>query len=110
MDINELGREYNDLLQDEDELEEDDRERLEELRKLNDELDDSLYYYNTADIHVVEDGASYAEEWIGEVMGVDLDSNGLKWYFDFEKYWDEHLAPDYDEVEWEGTTYHVRLY
>lgn len=112
MDIRELGQEYCSLLDEEEsgEIAEDDSERLSELKKLNDELEDALYYYNTSDVQIIkkDEAEDYTENYIAEVMGVDLNEYGLKWFFKFDEYWEQNIAPDWDELEWEGEEYYYR--
>jgi hypothetical protein len=112
VNLYELSREYCDLessLSDEDiGLDEIDTERFEELKKLNEALGDLLSYPRHAQgMMVVKDSEidQYAMSYAREMFDFDSD-HPLFHYVDWDKYGEE-LLQDHDEVEWEGSTYHV---
>lgn len=113
MDIRELGMEYCDLKDLEDELEEDDVERLKELEQLNTVLEEALYYYNTAgsDCTIIEydDRESYTKEYMLDVNQINFGTSGLEHFINWLEVWEHYLEDEFFEFEFEGTKYMAQL-
>lgn len=112
--LDKLAKELSDLeapLEDEDELDEDERERLTALRKLDDQLFTSMdeYAANESLLIPEEEFEDYCQQWASDCGYAESESSPLSWYIDWER-WADDMKIDFTEVEFEGDTYLIRTY
>ena len=119
LDLRDLADEYTALkerTEDEDKinpLDEQEQERLEALKALDDQLTDMGEYADNESTMIPEyDFQEYAEELaddLGYLPREGRDSNPLFSFIDWEG-WADYLKSDYSEVTFDGSTYLIRAY
>lgn len=119
IDLKELADEYCDLLaryesdDEEDHLDDEELERFNDLKKINDEFGDALYFPgHIGGITLVKDDHSSLEAWGIQYVedhvegGVpDVVSN----YIDYKKLAEDVLSSEYETIEIEGEDYYYYL-
>lgn len=113
LNLHELASEwedlYNESMDDDNELDSDDIERMEKLQELADELGYSdliAASHDSIDLIEESDFEDHARDLAENVSNIDL-SIWPATCIDWEKAAEE-LQSDYSTIEWDGGTYYVR--
>lgn len=113
IDLRDLNEEFEVLKEreadEDDELNEDELERLAALRELDNDLQDlASWAYNEPNAIAEPEFEEYAEELAYDIGMVERDSQ-IANYIDWEK-WARDVKYDYTSFEFEGRTYLVRSF